>query len=185
MNRNGKVCRVVAYCPMVLLALCIGALIMGMGKWSPRSGERESNDCGGAPCCWNRTLIAEAARTPKPLTRLKAQSYRGKVVLWDPENRFTFSYITEQPCQVSVRQTAAGYVVESDIHPHPIPLTIQMYPDSTFYLGTLGEQDIFIFQPHPKGASLTHTTYDATGEVEYGKCGAERGYMIRACDAVD
>lgn len=181
---NGKICRVASHCPLLLLFICIGLLISGMGKWPIRSTEQD-NDCGGAPCCWNKTLLRESSENPAPLTGLQPQSYAGKVVLWDPENRWIFSYITEQTCRVTIRQTAAGYVAESDIYPQPVPLTIQMHPGSPFYMGTVGDDDVFIFQSYPGGGSFTHTTYDDNGEVEYGKCGAEQGFMIKACDVVE
>ncbi len=173
---------------LLCLCLCLGLLITGMGDWPIRFTDEESNICGDGPCCWNKTLVQEARRTPKPLTRLEAQSHRGRVILWDPENRWTFSEITEETCRISVRRTPEGkYVVESGIFPHPVPLTIQMHPGSDFYMGIYGEKDVFVFQQYPGGGggSLTHTTYDKNGELEYGKCGVEEGYIIKACNTVD
>ena len=166
--------------------LCIGLLITGMGNPPAQTVDNQSNLCGGLPCCWNKSRIQEANRAPRPLTRLKTQSYRGRIILWDPENRWTFTNITEKTCRVSVnRNPEGGYIVESSIFPHSVPLTIQMHPGSEFYLGTFGEKDVFIFQPYRGGGSFTHTTYDKSGEIEYGACGTEKGYMIRACDTVD
>ena len=166
--------------------LCVGLLITGMGNPPAGAMDDKSNSCGGGPCCWNKTLIQEANSAPVPLTLLNPLSYQGRVTLWDPENRWTLTKITDQFCRVSVRGNRGdGYVVESDIFPHPVPLTIQMHPGSEFYLGTFGENDVFIFQPYRGGGSFAHTTYDENGEVEYGRCGMKEGYYIKSCDTVD
>ena len=56
-----------------------------------------------------------------------------------------------------------------------------MHPESEFYIGTYGTEDVFVFQQHGRGISFAHTTYDKNGELEYAGCGSEKGFFIKDC----
>ena len=167
------------FCP--LLFLC-SLLFAGCDGLPLANMDAANNDCQGAPCCWNKQLIKEKANKT-PLMGIKPdQTYQGKVVLWDPTNWATSVRVTDETCSVSITLKNSQYIVASSIFPHPVPLSIQMHPQSEFYIGTHGEKDVFVFQQQRgRGVSFAHTTYDKNGELEYSDCGSKKGFFIKDC----
>ena len=116
-------------------------------------------------------------------TELAAEgTYRGKVVLPDPENILTGVKITEQKCSVHVRRHEPGSLsVESHFTQEAVIVHVDGIPGEDFYVGSFGDNQAFVLQLWPSHGvvSLTHTSFDKNGRLNYG--GESRGGFTREC----
>ena len=151
--------------------LAVAALTgLGLGPCSPQ----------GKGFCETKASIQEKSGKT-PLKRVQTRSYKGQVVLPDSSNWATGVEMTDKPCDVHIDLKEGQYTVRSSLFPHPIPLALQMRPDSDFYIGVYGEEDVFVLQQHPRGVSFTHTVYDSKGTLVYGNCGEKPADFIKEC----
>lgn len=108
--------------------------------------------------------------------------YEGRVVLPDPKNIWTGMKITEQKCRVSVRRHQPGSLsVESDFAKEAVIVYVNGIPGEHYYMGAFGDDQAFVLQLWPPHGviSLTHTSFDKNGRLNYGREGS--GDYTREC----
>jgi len=106
--------------------------------------------------------------------------YEGVVLLPNPWNLWTGTKITDEECFVRVRRHEPGSLaVESSCSEAPFIVHADNVPGESFYMGRFGDDQALVLQFHQRGVSLTHTSFDRNGVLNYGVKGD--GDFTREC----
>ena len=110
-------------------------------------------------------------------------SYEGRELIPDPANDWTGFKFTGEKCFVRVYRHAPGSLaVESGFSEETVIVHADGIPGESFYMGRFGDGQALVLQllGLSRGAvSLTHTTFDDKGRLNYGSEGD--GDFTREC----
>ena len=133
--------------------------------------------------CWTREHYEAAARIPGgPVPEIRAGTYRGEIVIEDPENWWTGARFTGEPCRMEIEHRPEGTYVRTHFLDAAVRLRARMGPGGTpFFSGETADGKAVVLQHH-RGhpVSLTLTHYRADGTLDYGACG-NRGAPFLEC----
>ncbi len=111
---------------------------------------------------------------------MKEGAYAGRVSLphWNPNGYI----LTKEKCTATVRRGAPGHkAVTVSFVAGPVEVSNQGIRGGPFFLGNFGDNEALVVQTDDDGrmVSVTHTSYDRHGELNYGVSGS--GDKFREC----
>ena len=121
------------------------------------------------------TLSGQAA------TQEATTTYTGELALPNPFNIAVGLKFTGKPCSVGIRHAKDGLWVTSDFWEGEKLVDGDALRGEDFYLGELDDNGAFVLQlGHGKPVTLTQTTYDRRGRLNYARRGS--GNFLRECN---
>jgi len=109
--------------------------------------------------------------------------YEGVVAVPNPGNFWTGMKITDEPCFARVRNHEPGSLaVESSFSVEKVIVHTDNMRGESFYMGRFGDNQALVLQLQPPlgtAVSLTHTSFDRSGVLNYGTKG--KGSFTREC----
>ena len=133
--------------------------------------------------CWTREHYRTAVRiSGDPAREIRAGTYRGEVVIEDPDNWWTGAHFTGEACRMEVEHRPDGTYVRTHFLDAAVRLRARIGAgDSPFFSGETADGKSVVLQHHlGRPVSLTLTHYREDGTLSYGACG-KRGAPYLEC----
>ena len=133
--------------------------------------------------CWTREDYRTAVRIQgDPAREIRAGTYRGEVVIEDPDNWWTGAHFTGEACRMEVEHRPDGTYVRTHFLDAAVRLRARIGAgDSPFFSGETADGKSVVLQHHlGRPVSLTLTHYEEDGTLSYGACG-KRGAPYLEC----
>ena len=133
--------------------------------------------------CWTREDYRTAVRIQgDPAREIRAGTYRGEVVIEDPDNWWTGAHFTGEACRMEVEHRPDGTYVRTHFLDAAVRLRARIGAGgSPFFSGETADGKSVVLQHHlGRPVSLTLTHYEEDGTLSYGACG-KRGAPYLEC----